>query len=61
MKRVVDDSSTLAVLGRLTSLLRSDIIHNMSEEEIFQLASETEDVTNQREECMDKLAVLRAS
>jgi hypothetical protein len=36
------------------------MIHEMSEEEIFQLASETEDTSNQREKCMERLAVLQA-
>lgn len=64
MKRVVDDFSTLAVeqclVGRLPFLLRPEMIHEMPEEEIFQLASETEDTTNQREKCMERLAVLQA-
>ena len=64
MKRVVDDFSTLAVeqclVGRLPFLLRPEMIHEMSEEEIFQLASETEDTTNQREKCMERLTVLQA-
>jgi hypothetical protein len=64
LKRVVDDFSTLAVeqclVGRLPFLLRPEMIHEMSEEEIFQLASETEDTTIQREKCMERLAVLQA-
>ena len=32
----------------------------MSEEEISQLASETEDTTNQRDKCMERLTVLQA-
>lgn len=36
------------------------MIHEMSEEEIFQLASETEDTTNHRAKCMDRLTVLQA-
>jgi hypothetical protein len=64
LKRVVDDFSTLAVeqclVGRLPFLLRPEMINEMSEEEIFQLASETEDTTNQREKYMERLAVLQA-
>jgi hypothetical protein len=64
LKRVVDDFSTLAVeqclVGRLPFLLRPEMIHEMSEEEIFQLASETQDTTNQREKCMERLVVLQA-
>ena len=64
MKRVVDDFSTLAVeqclVGKLPFLLRPEMIHEMSEEEISQLASETEETTNQRDKCMERLVVLQA-
>jgi len=64
LKRVVDDFSTLAVeqclVGRLPFLFRPEVIHEMSEEEISQLASETEDTTNQRDKCMERLTVLQA-
>jgi hypothetical protein len=36
------------------------MIHEMSEEEVSQLASETEDITNQRDKCLERLAVLQA-
>ncbi|KAM0724041.1 hypothetical protein Q7P37_000221 [Cladosporium fusiforme] len=64
LKRVIDDFSTLAVeqclVRRLPYLFRPEMIHEMSDEDVSQLASETEDTTNQRDKCLERLAVLQA-
>ena len=64
LERIVDDFSTLAVeqclVRRPPRLFRPEMIHEMSEEEAFQLASETEDTTSQRDKCLERLAVLQA-
>ena len=64
LKRAVDDFSMLAIeqclVRKLPRLFIPEMIHEMSEEEVSQLASETEDTTIQRNKCMERLAVLQA-
>ncbi|GAO15862.1 uncharacterized protein UV8b_07746 [Ustilaginoidea virens] len=63
LERFVDDVSVLAVeqclVSKLPSLLQSDVVLDLEEEEIARLVSESQDTSLQRARCLEKLDVLQ--
>lgn len=64
LKKFVDDLSMLAIeyhlLRKLPTVLDPEIVHNLTDAQIADLAAESEEVSTERLRCSEKLAVLRS-